>query len=248
MLTQEIWGPLMGVVSKMRKAITLVSCFTFSSAVLRHGIAAAVEHLDAIALTNAATLIDIGANKGQFSLAFRVVRPNATIIGFEPLPQAADKYEQLFSNDNHVTLHRVALAEAESTAQFHVTDREDSSSLLKPGAGQSKAFGVSEAVAIQVAVERIDTRIDITALKHPILMKIDVQGAELRALQGCTWLEQIDFIYVELSFVELYEGQPLFSDVATYLMAKGFTLAGAFNQVTTAAFGPTQVDFLFRRQ
>jgi FkbM family methyltransferase len=238
----------MGWVAKVKKAVALGARPRFARAAFGQGVAAAVEHLEAIALTKSATLLDVGANKGQFSLAFRQLRPDATIIGFEPLPQAADKYERLFASDSAVTLHRVALAEAASTAEFHVTDREDSSSLLKPGAGQTSAFGVSAAVTIQVPVERLDARVDVKSLMHPILMKIDVQGAELRALQGCDWLELVDFVYVELSFVELYEEQPLFSDVATYLMGRGFTLAGAFNQVVTDAFGPTQADFLFKRR
>jgi FkbM family methyltransferase len=238
----------MGLVAKIRKSLMLVSQPRFARAAFSHNIAAAVEHREAIELTKALTLIDIGTNKGQFSLAFRQLRPNAAIIGFEPLPQAADRYERLFAGDQAVSLHRVALAEATSMAEFHVTDREDSSSLLKPGAGQTSAFGVSEAVTIQVPVERLDARIRAKGLAHPILMKIDVQGAELRALQGCDWLEQVDFVYVELSFVELYEGQPLFSDVATYLMERGFTLAGVFNQVSTDAFGPTQADFLFKHR
>lgn len=238
----------MRITAKIRKMIALASRPRFVRAAFRHSTAAAVEHLDAIALTKASTLIDIGTNKGQFSLAFRQLRPDAAIIGFEPLPQAADQYQRLFDADRRMTLHRVALAEAASTAEFHVTDREDSSSLLKPGAGQTRAFGVSEAVTIQVPVERLDMRIDPISLAHPVLMKIDVQGAELRALQGCGWLEQVEFIYVELSFVELYEGQPLFSDVASYLMGRGFTLAGVFNQISTTAFGPTQADFLFKRR
>jgi hypothetical protein len=78
-------------------------------------------------------------------------------------------------------------------------------------------------------------------------MKIDVQGAELAVLQGCDSLDEIDWIYVELSFVGLYQGQPLCDEIIGYLGEHGFRLAGVFNQVRTAAFGPTQADFLFCR-
>jgi FkbM family methyltransferase len=237
----------MSAFPRIRKAVTLLSRPPFAIAMIKHRIAAAIEHLEPIALTKAATLIDIGANKGQFSLAFRHLRSSAQIIAFEPLPSAADRYEALFADARNVALHRVALSDSASTAVFHVTDRQDSSSLFKPGAGQQAAFGVSEAVAINVPVERLDMTVELRSLAHPILIKIDIQGAELKALQGCADLELADFIYVELSFVELYEHQPLFNDVATYLMGRGFTLAGVFNQVTTAAFGPTQADFLFKR-
>jgi FkbM family methyltransferase len=237
----------MSMFGRLRKAAALLSRPRFAQAALRHRVAAAVDHLEAIEMTAAATLIDIGANKGQFSLAFHQCRPTAKIIAFEPLPDAADRYEALFADVPDIVLHRVALSDVATTAVFHVTDRQDSSSLLKPGAGQQKAFGVREARAIQVSVERLDSRVKLAEVAHPLLIKIDVQGAELQALKGCDDLEQADFIYVELSFVELYENQPLYNDVANYLEGRGFSLAGVFNQVTTAAFGPTQADFLFKR-
>lgn len=231
-----------------RKALRLLASPQFAGPALRHRVAAAIEHLDAIRHTAAATLIDIGANKGQFSLAFRALRPDAGIVAFEPLPDAADRFEQVFGKDGRVRLHRIAIADDDKEAEFHVTDRRDSSSLLKPGSGQSEAFGVSHQETIRVPVRRLGAVLDLADLPHPILVKIDVQGAELAVLKGCERLEEVDFIYVELSFVELYEGQPLFGEVVDYLGQRGFELAGIFNQAMTERFGPTQADFLFKRQ
>lgn len=234
--------------AKAMKAARLLPRPRFARAAMLEGVAAAVEHLPAIRRTAANSLIDVGANKGQFSLAFRAVRPQATIIAFEPLPDAADKYERLFAGDRHAKLQRAAIGATETAASFHVTDRRDSSSLLKPGAGQREAFGVCEAETIEVAVKPLGRCIDIKALPRPILMKIDVQGAELDVLKGCADLEAVDFIYAELSFVELYEGQPLADEVHAYLKSRGFTLVGEYNRISTRVFGPTQADFLFRRK
>lgn len=232
--------------AKMRKGARLLSRPRFARAALRHRVAAAIEHLQAIDQSGAATLIDIGANKGQFSLAFRARRPDAGIVAFEPLPDAADRFARLFGRDPRATLHRVALADVDGEAEFHVTNRGDSSSLLKPGAAQDAAFGVREASIIRIPVRRLDRLVTLADMPRPILIKIDVQGAELGVLKGCADLELADFVYVELSFVELYEGQPLFGEVAAYLSGRGFDLAGVFNQVVTDEFGPTQADFLFR--
>jgi FkbM family methyltransferase len=233
--------------SRIRKGLSLLGHPHFVQAVVGHRVAATTEHLSAIRFCAANTLLDAGANKGQFSLAFRAVRPHAHIIAFEPLPEAADIYERLFGRDRPTHLQRVALSSSEGTAQFHVADRADSSSLLKPGKGQERAFGVREARTIEVPVKRLDDCVDINSLAHPILLKVDVQGGELGVFQGCDPLAEVDFIYVELSFVELYEGQPLFQDVSEYLAGRGFTIAGVFNQVMTDEFGPTQVDALFKR-
>uniref|UniRef100_A1UBG5 Methyltransferase FkbM family n=1 Tax=Mycobacterium sp. (strain KMS) TaxID=189918 RepID=A1UBG5_MYCSK len=233
--------------SGIRKGLSFIGRPHFLRALIQHRVAAASEHLDAIRFCSANTLIDAGANKGQFSLAFRKVRPRARIIAFEPLPDAADTYERVFAGDRLTNLVRVALGSAGGTAHFHVADREDSSSLLQPGRGQERAFGVRPASRINVSVKRLDECVDVESLARPIFLKVDVQGGEIGVFDGCTSLSQVDFIYVELSFVELYDNQPLFQEVYDYLVNRGFTVAGMYNQVTTAQFGPTQVDVLFKR-
>ncbi len=65
--------------------------------------------------------------------------------------------------------------------------------------------------------------------------------------EGCDQLGLVDFIDAELSFVELYTGQPLFEEVNAYLSGRGFKIIGVFNQVSTNEFGPTQADVLFGR-
>lgn len=233
--------------SKVTKLATLMRDSRFRSALIGHKVAAATEHLDIIGFCAPATLIDVGANKGQFSVAVRALFPHATIHAFEPLPAAADRYEAVFAQDSRAHLHRVAIGATAMTTRFYVTDREDSSSLLKPGAGQKAAFGVCTAREIEVEVKPLESVIDTVGLTAPVMMKIDVQGAELDVLKGIASLDRYDFIYVELSFVELYEGQPLLDDVEHYLKSVGFTLRGVSNQAFTEQFGPTQADCLFVR-
>jgi hypothetical protein len=98
-----------------------------------------------------------------------------------------------------------------------------------------------------VSVKRLDDCVEVHALEGPVLLKVDVQGGELAVFEGCDSLAHVDFIYVELSFVELYEGQPLFQEVCEYLVNRGFVVAGLYNQVTTTEYGPTQIDVLFKR-
>lgn len=232
--------------AKIRKLLRLARRPALWRPAIVHRVAGAVEHDWPIGFTRAATLIDAGANRGQFSTAFRARRPDAAIIAFEPLPEAADAYAALFAGDARVRLHRLALSDRSGTATFHVADRADSSSLLAPGTGQAEAFNVRCARTIAVEVDRLDRQVDMAELARPILLKIDVQGAELDLLRGVDTLDAVDFVYVELSFVPLYDGQALFDDVAPFLRDRGFALAGVFNQVITPQFGPTQADFLFR--
>lgn len=234
-----------------RKAIKLTAILRrkrLRRALAEHRVAATTEHLAAIRACSPAAVLDIGANKGQFSLAVRSLAPAAVIHAFEPLPAAADVYTRVFSDDPLVQVHRVAVGAERSTVPFYVTDREDSSSLLRPGAGQEAAFGVVQDREIEVEVVPLEDEVDIGALPRPVLMKIDVQGAELEVLRGIASLDHVDFIYVEVSYVELYENQALFADVNDHLANRGFVLHRVFHEDKTKEFGLTQADCLFVRR
>lgn len=231
-----------------RKAIKLAAIMRrtrLRQALLHHRVAATTEHLAAIRSCAPAAVLDVGANKGQFSLAVRSLFPKAVIHAFEPLPGAADTFARVFADDPLVHLHRVAIGADRSRVPFYVTDREDSSSLLRPGEGQKLAFGVVQASEIEVDVVPLGDVVDAAKLARPVLMKIDVQGAELEVLRGISDLDAIDFIYVEVSFVELYEDQALFADVRQHLAARGFRLHQIFHKEHTKRFGATQADCLF---
>ena len=56
-------------------------------------------------------------------------------------------------------------------------------------------------------------------------MKIDTQGSELEILKGSTnFLDGIIGLEVEVEFVEIYKGQPLFPEVNEFIQSHGFSL------------------------
>ena len=90
--------------------------------------------------------------------------------------------------------------------------------------------------------------LDVQSISGTALLKLDVQGYELTALHGCAdLLERFHFVYVEASFVELYVGQALASDVIAHLLGKGFRLICVANLESGRAQRPIQADFLFCR-
>jgi FkbM family methyltransferase len=210
--------------------------------------AVAVEHLPVLRHVRPETLLDVGANKGQFALAARMAASDVRVIAFEPLEAEAEQFRKNFSGATGVSLLPFALAAEAGTARFHVADRADSSSLLRLGAAANSAYGLKEAATIEVQQRRLDEVVVVGDLEGTTLLKIDVQGAEALVLSGATaLLGRIDFIYAELSFVPLYEGQALAGEVINLLHRQGFGLRGAFNTSFTSAFGATQADFLFSR-
>jgi len=88
--------------------------------------------------------------------------------------------------------------------------------------------------------------LDADAILPPALLKIDVQGYELEALRGCEpLLDRFRHVYVECSFMELYEGQGLASEVIGYLAVYGFRLVGVYNMGYDRKGHAIQGDFLF---
>ena len=234
---------------RLVKAARLLRIPLYRRALL-NGTAAAIEHETVLCRLDCAFVVDIGANKGQFALAARRNCPRAGIVAFEPLARPATIFRAIFSGDNAVTLHQAAIGPVQSREQIHVSKRDDSSSLLTATALQEKIFpGTSESGLETVEVAPLPAFLADTDIVRPSLLKLDVQGFELAALEGCAdFLGSFDHIYVECSFMELYAGQALADDVIEYLARKDFRLRGFYNLATDAKGRAVQADFFFSRR
>ena len=130
---------------------------------------------------------------------------------------------------------------------MYVSRWDVSSSLLPFAQAQHDNFPFTEESRREtVAVSTLSDCLDPSAIKGVALLKLDVQGYELTALSGCEELiAKFRYVYVEASFIELYVGQALATDVIAYLFAKGFKLICVANLSDGNARRPIQADFLF---
>ena len=217
---------------------------------LRLGVGAAIEHepvLRFLAADGVRLVLDVGANVGQFALAARHCIPEARIDSFEPLAGPAATFRRVFAGDGRVTLHACALGPEASTAEMHVSAADDSSSLLPIGQRQEAIFpGTGEVGRERVRVATLDSEIAPPDPSDRALLKIDVQGFELPALRGCeSLLPLIRWVYVEASFMELYEGQGLAHEVIDHLHGRGFELRGIYLPTYDSHGLAVQGDLLF---
>ncbi len=133
---------------------------------------------------------------------------------------------------------------------MHISARDDPSSLLPIGTEQNRLFpGTAEVGTQRIRVGRLQEFVTVDDVSQPALLKLDVQGFELSALQGCEdLLGCFGWVYVECSFVELYEGQALADEVIAWLRERGFMLTGVYNMTYDAQGRAIQADFLFTRK
>jgi FkbM family methyltransferase len=232
---------------RLRKLQVILRYSMLRRAFFKHLVMGGVEHM-AVLNRPLATVVDIGANRGQFALAARAIS-GAKVVSFEPLPAIAELFKTLFSSDAAVTLHVAAVGERAEMKMIHLSARDDSSSLLEIGQAQSDLFpGTHEVGTLEVRVGTLDEFMTAQDIVRPALLKLDVQGYEMQALAGCrSLISNFDYIYCECSFVELYKNQKLAGEVVTYLSSLGFSLAGMYNPAYDREGNCIQTDLFFKQ-
>lgn len=175
------------------------------------------------------TVIDVGANNGQFALDIHARLPSATIYSFEPLH---DTYKELVENLKDVPTFRafnVGLGDAAETKTIFRSSFSPSSSLLPMTDLHKKLYPKSAGATPEtITIRKLNDVASGMNLNGNVLVKLDVQGYEDKVLRGGTEvLRHAKVLVTEVSFVTLYEGQPLFNDIYTIARELGFTYAGS---------------------
>jgi FkbM family methyltransferase len=232
------------------KLARIVGSNSYRRSLLTHRVLAGVEHESVLRKLHCTTVLDIGANRGQFALVARRSFPEACIVSVEPLPAPAARFRAVFAADQRVTLHQAAIGPERGEATMHVSRRDDSSSLLPITDRQNALFpGTAEVGTARVKVALLRDFFSEDQIEPPALLKLDVQGFELQALRGCeSLLNRFAYVYVECSYIELYAGQALANEVITWLRERGFRLSGTYNPTTDREGRIVQADFLFSRE
>lgn len=218
---------------------------------LRRRLAPSLEHEGLLCDRQFTTVIDVGANVGQFALFAAAKLGTTNLICIEPQSGALAHLPTFLEPFGcHAEVQEVALSDHTGVAPLHVTRASDSSSLLTPTHSMCLTDGgrsVTRRMDVEVVVG--DDAIIRDDRPGPVLLKVDVQGTELSVLRGLRGtLGWIDAVLVEVSFDQLYENQSRPQDVIDLLRAQGFGLSAiAPVPGSSVEWKLGQADLLFDR-
>lgn len=197
------------------------------------------------------TVLDIGANAGQFAEYIGKLFPDAMVYSFEPLPDCFEKLQSKMAGAINFRAFNLALGNQTADMEFERNEFSPSSSFLKMANLHREAFPYTRnASAVSVKTRRLDDLLPELRLREPVLVKIDVQGYEDEVLRGgARIIQAASLIVIETSFETLYEGQHLFDDIYRKLTDWGFVYHGAVDQLCSPRDGrPLQENSIFVRR
>ena len=144
------------------------------------------------------------------------------------------------------------IADREAPVTFHLYKQGGHSSIYPPGrefAAQFAGEDFSILQSVQVNGTSLDAVYQNENLASPDFLKLDTQGSETACLRGASRiLHGVYLAEVEVEFVPIYEGQPLFHDVMKFMTEHGFELLylnRVFGQ-RNAYGGPSRGQIIFR--
>ncbi len=182
------------------------------------------------------TIFEFGARYGEDTVEFAKKYPHATVYTFECNPNSLPECKERVSKYSNIILTEKAVTDENGIISFYAIDKENTittwedgnqgaSSLLKA----SGKYEVEQYAQKEVFVEGItlNTFIQENNIPNIDLLWMDIQGAELKALQGLK--DKISFvklIHIEVEFMEIYTNQPLFQDIKIFFDLNGFIFLG----------------------
>jgi len=177
------------------------------------------------------TVLDVGANTGQFAAEVLSSCSVRNIFCFEPVAKAFRELEVAAAKEPAIVPVRKAVSAEKGSLPFYVMKSDVGSSLLRPLAGQHSQW-LTPCEEILVECIRLDDFIksEINTSENPniSLLKCDAQGHDLAVLHSAgEYLRpsRIRSVLVEANFNSFYHEQDRYYEVFSYLESCGYRMA-----------------------
>lgn len=183
-------------------------------------------------------IVDIGANPISHPIYYWMHRAgDIDIVGFEPAPVPFAQLQE--AKGPRETYLPLAVGDG-GRHTLHLCFAPGMSSIFEPDPAVLDLFPRGSLWGQVLETMEVDTvRLDdVPETEGLDMISIDIQGAELMALQGAVnRLSTALLIHCEVEFVPIYKGQPLFSEVEIFMRSQGFMLH-TFQEMNTRCITP----------
>jgi FkbM family methyltransferase len=187
-------------------------------------------------------IIQVGAHFGQEYEYYSKFTKN--ILMFEPQPNVFKELKNRMHDKQNVVLENLGCGEETSTVTMFVeqANQGQSSSVLQPALHTLQYPGIVFTDVIPINIVSLNDYFKEKENTYNML-SIDVQGYELQVLKGASnILNNIDYIYCEVNFAEMYKQCALVKDIDMYLKQFGLI------RIKTVAATETWGDALYIRE
>jgi len=127
------------------------------------------------------------------------------------------------NDDPHCYVVHAAVSDKVEEVEFHITNNGESSSILELG-DHAKIYphivNVETVKMKTTTLDKIIEKVGIYFFNFNIL-NLDIQGAELKAMKGLTSWGEIDAVFTEVNYREMYKGCALEPEITSFLADLG---------------------------
>jgi FkbM family methyltransferase len=174
------------------------------------------------------TLLDVGANEGDFVRAAALVAKPGAVFAFEPQPACKPLLEAALAAVPNGRMVAAAVGAAPGQVEFNCTGNSKMASVLAPQPGIERSYQSGDYAIVEnvtVPIVRLD---DVVPAGTDVgLLKLDVQGYEMEALRGAIRvLSETRVLLVEANYVAHYQGTVEFDALHRFLADASFRLHG----------------------
>ena len=197
-------------------------------------------------------ILDVGANRGITVDRYLEEYADARVIAVEPLPHLAEHLSQRYSTRKSTLVVNLAVDRTCGRRVLHNTVADGNSSFFRVSEQQRSALGHDDKNRVKESLNVATTTLDSLAAECQLesidILKLDIQGAELLALEGAETLlseRRVKAIYCEVLWAPIYESQCYFHDVAALVFGHGYWLYDLFGANHQLDGSVTHCDALF---
>ena len=180
-------------------------------------------------------IFDIGSRDCIQSIEFYYAFPNSIIYAFECNPNTIDICKKNIENyKDRIILIEGCVCDYNGTIKFHPINKEKTITTWPDGnQGASSMFKSNGQYTCEIYVQdeiivscyRLDSIIDKYDISKVDIIWMDIQGAELLALKGLgNNLQNVKYIYTEVSHKEIYSGQVMFDELNDFMLSNNFVI------------------------